>query len=549
MTDLRLPGSRRRGHWRLGLATVGLLLGVSGTSMAAAHANQFLRCEPTFHSAENGPSNPQPKIIPTLYKWRGSVGQWHLTSASRIVIEPASADTLRPLADKLVHDLNDVSGPRLSIVVADTVHRGDIGLSLAPCGDQANQEIGGEGYTLRIDRAALLRANTVNGVFYATRTLLQMMTMDDHGPGGHRSAPRGYALDFPRYPERAVMFDVGRKFAPVAFLENYIRFMGWYKINTLHLHLNDQVGGEDKHSWFSRSFRLKSDNPAFRKLIPADGRSYTRRDWDELEAVAAANAVHIVPEFDTPGHAGAFVVAKPELSYDKGSPRGGTLDPTKPATLAYIESVWAEFLPWFHSRVVHIGGDEVNSSIHGSISLAAQIDYQNRLGHFLQAHGKTVEVWGNDVAFADGLDHAFVIQRWITRGDLLESGRINWGKSGFDWIQSADTWYIVPTEYGVRGGGAALYDGWIRNLGDEPGPYAPRGGQVCVWNDHGNRDYTYKQTVNDLLKRVIPAAGQIFWRGRARDAEGQIIPYAALRERSKTLQYGPDVGMFESDPL
>lgn len=518
---------------------------------AIAHANQFLRCVPVLRPLVGAHVNPEPSVLPTLYGWQGGVGRWHLTRTSHIVLEPASANTLRPLANKLASDLAEISGIHPAVVIADNAHRGDIALSLAPCGDEeANQEIGGEGYTLRVGQAALLRANTANGVFYATRTLLQMMTMDGQARGTHRSAPRGYALDFPRYQERAVMFDVGRKFAPVQFLENYIRFMGWYKLNTLHLHLNDQVSnkGSDKgkNPWISRSFRLKSDNPAFRKLIPTDGKYYTRHDWAELEAVAAANAVNIVPEIDTPGHAGAFVVARLDLTYKMGSPKGGVLDPAEPATLAYIESVWTQFLPWFHSRVVDIGGDEVDSHNGGSISIAVQVDYQNRLGEFLEAHGKTVEVWGNVAEFAGALDHSFIIQRWHTwnRRDPA-----NWGKLGYDWTQSSDRWYVVPTEYGLQGGGAALYDGWSRDPQNKPGPYAPRGGQICLWNDRGNRDYNYRGIVNNLLKDVIPAAGQIFWRGKAYTDGGHVISYDLLQKRAKILQYGPSVTMFEKNPI
>lgn len=52
-----------------------------------------------------------------------------------------------------------------------------------------------------------------------------------------------------------------------------------------------------------------------------------------------------------------------------------------------------------------------------------------------------------------------------------------------------------------------------------------------------------------MLKDVIPAAGQVFWRGKAYLHGGRAIPYAVLQKRVDKLQYGPDVRMFSKGPL
>lgn len=536
------------GYWRRWAWAAGAVLLLACSPAWAQTSAGLFACDTPMPQA-SATANPPPPIVPTLYRWRGGQGDWTLGAQARIVVEPANAGALRGLAVRLASDLRTVTGLRPRVVVSARPRAGDIALGLAPCRLDAREAIGGEGYTLRIDKVAWLRANTAHGVFYATRSLLQMLTMDGRGAGRHRDAPRGYALDFPRYRERAVMFDVGRKFAPVPFLEAYIRFMGWYKLNTLHLHLNDQVESADGKRWLARSFRLKSDDPRFAGLVPKDGQFYTRADWAALERVAADNGVHIVPEIDAPGHAGAFVLARPDLAYHGDEPAGGTLDPRKPGTLPYMESVWAEFLPWFHSGTVHIGGDEVDIN-HGHISTAAQVDFLNRLGRFLEAHGKQVEVWGS-VAFAPTLDRSFVIQRWINWGP---EAKVNWGRLGFEWTESYGDWYIVPLgpKYFNPDGlkGAALYDGWdTRTPADAPGRYAPDGGQISVWNDNGTQNYTYAKTINDLLKDAIPAAGQMFWRGKAHGRDGQVLGYAVLQRRVQVLQYGPRVHLFAGDPL
>ncbi|WP_158407930.1 family 20 glycosylhydrolase [Dyella japonica] len=488
-------------------------------------------------SAESG--NAAPLVVPTLQQWQGGEGKWGVDGHTRLLIDPAHATALKPMAEELARDIQSLTGMKAAVAIGNHATRHDIVLRIGECGS-SSPSIGPEGYTLDIDAHVTLCANTQNGVFYAGRTLLQMLVLESRPEGKLHALPRGHAVDFPRYRERSVMFDVGRKFADVAFLQSYMRFMGWYKLNTLHLHLNDQVHSDDKKSWSSRAFRLKSDNPAFAGLVPVDGHYYTRADWNALEQTAAANGVTIVPEIDTPGHSGAFVLARPDLAYPGDSPAGGTLDPTKPQTLGYVESVFTEFLPWFRSSVIHIGGDEVNVN-GGKVDLAAQVDYLNKLGHFLQQHGKKIEIWGS-AEMAGGLDKSFVVQRWINWGD---EAKINWGDRGFTWVESFGDWYVVPlgpsyfNPNGLRGD--ALYDGWDKRLpAGSSASTGPVGGQIAVWNDKGTKDYSYATTVNGLIKDAIPAAGQLFWRGQAEDASGKRVDYATLHPSIQLLQYGPE---------
>jgi hexosaminidase len=320
--------------------------------------------------------------------------------------------------------------------------------------------------------------------------------------------------------------------------------MGWYKLNTLHVHFNDHVLDDAETQFLDRSFRLKSDNPAFAGLVPRDGRYYTRADWDALEAVAAENGVRLVPEIDVPGHAGALVVARPDLAYTGDRPAGGTLDPRNPATLPYIESVFAEFLPWFRGDTVHIGGDEVNLN-HGELSTQVQVDFLNQLGRFLIGHGKQVELWAS-ADFAGQLDTRFIVQRWIEKGD---EARFDWSAHGYRWIESSGNWYVTPFHpraFNPQGySGQALYEGWqTRGIGE------PWGGQIAQWNDYAWKDYAYEPYVHDRLKAAIPAAGQVFWRGKEQREDGRPLPYSALLPSLQKLQYGPgDTAPFGDNAL
>ena len=479
-----------------------------------------------------------PLIVPGVSSWRSGEGTVHLTAASRIRVDaPDNAELMR-VANLFRSQLQRVSGLQLQVSAGDPA-AGDILLSLSSCSGTAAASTD-EGYTLAIGHPVTLRASHPAGLFYATQTLLQMATLQQD----RTSLPRGYVADTPRYRERSIMFDVGRKFASVDFLTAYIKFMGWYKLNTLHLHLNDQAQ-DASGQWALRAFRLKSDNPQFASLIPTDGQFYTREDWEKLEQVAADYGVRIVPEIDSPGHAGAFALANPDIAYVGDNPPGGTIDPRRPETLAYIKLVFDEFIPWFRSPVLHIGGDEVNVN-NGAIPVSSQVSYLNNLARYLQSKGKTVQMWG-DQSYLPTLDKNVWIQRWINWGS---EAAINWQQKGYRWTESYGDWYIVPKTdlayFNPNGlSGEYVYNKWPANSVNQP-----IGAQIAVWNDNAlKKKYSWEEDVNRLLSDAIPAAGQIFWRGKAQDAQGATLEYSSLRPSVGKLQYGPDVTQFSAMPI
>ncbi|KUY93373.1 MULTISPECIES: family 20 glycosylhydrolase [unclassified Burkholderia] len=465
--------------------------------------------------------------------WKGGTGVLTLTSNSRIVID---STTLTPVANKLAVDLLGVSGLRLPVVAGNTANAGDIVLSLSSCDASSATTIGSEGNTFYANQSIVLRAMTANGMFYATRTLLQMLMLDGRPAGQHVSIAEGYAIDYPAYRERSIMFDVARKFATKDFLIQYMKFMSWYKLNTLHLHLNDFA--KDASGNTVVSFRLKSSDPSFKGPLSDDGLYYTQQDWADLEAEAAADGITIVPEFDTPGHSQAFGKIRPDLA-----DAAGFLDPTNPGTLTFVQSVFNQFLPWFKSNRIHIGGDEVSD-----FSASQIVPYLNNLSAFLQRQGKSVQTWGDqnyltayNTQLTTGLDKSVWIQRWINWGP---EASINYKQAGYDWTDSYGDWYIVPfgpSYFNPNGlSGTTVYDKWFTKPQTNSTQYPSIGGQLCVWNDNGaSKTYTYETDVHALLRDAVPAAGQVYWSGQQRDASGTVVPYSTVGANLATLGFGP----------
>lgn len=71
-----------------------------------------------------------------------------------------------------------------------------------------------------------------------------------------------------------------------------------------------------------------------------------------MQESCAARGVTIIPEIEAPGHALVITQWKPELAIDTSR---DLLNISYPDTIPQMETLWKVMLPWFHSKVVHIG--------------------------------------------------------------------------------------------------------------------------------------------------------------------------------------------------
>lgn len=532
-----------------------LLTFVAVNSAFAESAADVSTCRAAETNNSMTGNNTMPTVIPTLRVWNGGSDLWSLSGNSRIVVHPRSAEELRPVAYRFAEDLAAVTGLTVPVVESGRTRPGDITLSLQSCNDTVYKEIGNEGNTFYAGPdGVVLRANTAVGVLHATRTLLQMLSVDGQPAGMHRFVSNGYAVDYPRLPVRSVMLDVGRLYMSKEFIEDYLRFMSWYKLNTLELHLNDQgFGWNATHTginpanpqYYNRALRLLSSN--FPKLRPTDGnpdgvtgaeqKGYTHADWEEMERVAESYGIEIKPEIDVPSHSGAFLNDRPDLTLPNVSAQwGGTLNMTNPATIGYVESVFDEFMPWFHSRNISIGGDEATSSDIGTNDQVRGA-FLTQLAHYVgatrnrQGQRRTVTIWNDAYDKSTNLSlikNNLIVQNWDGDDDSYIVG------DGIrKLINSSGDWYVVPKNNTTSSLGEAesLYATWQASN-------AVIGGQICEWNDNAILGLN-EGGINSALKDMIPASAQIFWSGRQIDASGNTVPYASVATKVSVLNYGP----------
>lgn len=477
-------------------------------------------------------ANTAPQVIPALKSWTGGEGDLQLSSTSRIVADAELADVAAQFAD----DLDAITGIEPAVVTSGA-RAGDIVLDLdtALTNADGGERFTEEGYELAIDDTVEIAAPSTTGVFYGTRSVLQILA----GAETRTELPRGESADWPDYEVRGFALDVGRRFFTPDFVRDYISMMSWYKLNNFQIHLNDNqiwrpdTGWQDGYS----GFRLKSDNPEYADLASDDG-AYTRADWQSFEDVAASHEVLIIPEIDVPAHSLSFIQWKPELGLNGGD--SDHLDLTKPETTEVIKGVFDEFAPWFEGTDLHYGADEYPRQY-----AAEYRDFFNEMAAHVRSLGKQPRAWGSMTVMngnADGYDRDVIINAWNSGWYGMEAAL----NDGYRFINTNDaTLYVVPFADYYHGNGLnnpGLYDAWQPNRlwnEDTVPAGAPEGAMFAVWNDLVDADYT-ELGVHGLVRDTFPVIAQKTW-----TAAKPAVSYADFTSAAAQIGRGPDLTVIE----
>jgi hexosaminidase len=211
-----------------------------------------------------------------------------------------------------------------------------------------------ESYHLTVSpQSVSLTAPNPLGILHGLQTFLQLV----------KSSPQGFVVpavvidDQPRFPWRGLMLDAGRHFMPLDTVRQTLDGMEAVKLNVFHWHLSEDQG-----------FRVESKTFPLLQEKGSDGLFYTQDEIRGILAYARDRGIRVVPEFDMPGHAGAWFVGYPNLASGTGpyhiERKWGifdpAMDPTRESTYAFIDRFFAEMTALFPDAYFHIGGDECN---------------------------------------------------------------------------------------------------------------------------------------------------------------------------------------------
>lgn len=472
--------------------------------------------------------NTKPFVIPELKEWQGRTGDFIPTPQTRIVCED---NGLLTIARQFADDYETLFGTRPEVTTG-RAHDGDFCLRLK-AGDK---RLGNEGYTIRIGKRVEVTAPQAIGLYWATRTLLQMSEQDES-----RRLPQGNISDWPDYAVRGFMLDCGRKYIPLEYLGKLSQVMSYYKMNTFQVHLNDngfkQYFDNDWDKTYA-AFRLECET--FPGLTARDGH-YTKAAFRDFQKEAAAHFVEVIPEIDAPAHTLAFSHYRPEL----GSRKYGMdhLDLSNPQIYTFLDALFEEYLagddPVFVGPRVNIGTDEYSNQDKEVIEQFRA--FTNHYINYVESFGKQACMWGA-LTHAQGdtpvKSENVIMNLWYNGyADPKEMVR-----QGYKLISMPDALlYIVPAAgyYQDYLDTESLYSHWTpahvgKVVFDEKDP-AILGGMFALWNDHVGNGISVK----DIHHRIYPALQTLS--AKMWDGANVTLPYEEFVEKSQRLSEAPGV--------
>ena len=479
-------------------------------------------------SAQSSPVN-KPFVIPELKEWTAGNGYFIPKNSTRIVCNFKDPELLR-IAQLFSDEYFQMFHIRLA--VADgKVRKGDIEFIIKPDG-----ELGKEGYSIKIANRITVSSPTAVGSYWGTRTLLQLAEQSEE-----RKFPQGIIRDYPSSAIRGFMLDCGRKFIPISYLNDLVKVMSYYKMNTLQIHLNDNGFKQYfNHDWSQTyaAFRLESDT--YPGLTAYDG-FYTKAEFREFQKWAVNYGIEIIPEIDVPAHSLCFSQYLAEI----GSEKYGMdhLNLFSSETYDFLDGLFKEYLegddPVFYGKRVHIGTDEYSNEDREVVE---------KFRYFTDHYIRLVESYGKQVCLWGALTHAKGETSVKSENVIMSNWSVDFAnpkemiEEGYQLISIPDRLlYIVPGApyYHDYLDLKQLYEEWTP--GQIVGETLPRdtpailGGMFALWNDHVGNGISMK----DIHYRIFPAVQTLSVKLWTREQTS--LPFADFNKKRKMLGEAPGV--------
>ena len=421
--------------------------------------------------------------VPMNVNW--NAGRLPVTKSFTVAVTGQTDERLKSYIDRIIKRMEGRTVLEFSRNLSNDAGGAQLLIETQSTGNAIPRLDDDESYNLEINGAqAKITAPTTVGAMRGLETFLQLLDGDKDG----FYFPAVSISDKPRFEWRGLMIDSARHFQPMEVLKRNLDAMAAVKLNVFHWHLTDDQG-----------FRVETKKLSELYKLGSDGNFYTQDDVREIIKYAADRGIRVVPEFDMPGHATAWLVSHPEI----GSGADGatykierlpgifdpTLDPTNEKTYKILEVFFKEMSRLFPDNYLHIGGDEnegkqwaANPRIQAFMQKngikdkhGLQTYFNKRILKFLEKDGKIMMGW--DEILQPDLPKDVVIQSWRGQKALAEAAR-----QGYQGILSngyyidlmfpagqhyvvdplpADTTLTPEEQKRILGGEATMWSEWV----------------------------------------------------------------------------------------
>ena len=333
-----LPGCR-------GFNTQGLLkMDVSVGCRSIDNSTQLFVRRPADSAATQAPITPQPKTF--------TMGQQQAVLSSQFVfaVKTESEDVRTFLSNAAARDFGMwMAHARKPANTTGTL----TGVNLFVTSTSLDLDLGtDESYQLSIPAsgAAEIHAPTVYGALHGLTTLGQLVMFEPESQQYVVNSVPWAITDAPRFPHRGILLDTSRHYHSIPIIKRFIDSLSYAKLNVFHWHIVD-----------SQSFPLQLHSlPNLVKGAYTPEEVYTPEDVKAIVDYAQARGVRVIPEFDTPGHAGSWCVGYPDICPSPSCTQ--PLNPATNATFDLISTLITETKTLFTDSYFHLGGDEVNTA-------------------------------------------------------------------------------------------------------------------------------------------------------------------------------------------
>ncbi len=396
----------------------------------------------------------QPSLLPLPQQIKFNKSYFPLYKCNEIVV---SNDSLRVEALELQQRLFQKNVSSKIVASADNdepyieIRAGNV--TAPQCSDEA--------YQLQVSPAkVVITANTRHGVFNAIQTFMQLARDNVMVDGCE-------IHDWPAFPWRGYMVDVGRNFESVDLLKQQIDVMSRYKLNIFHFHFTEDI------AWRLQS-KMYPQLTAPANMLRNKGMFYSESDMKDLIEYCKERYITLVPEIDMPGHSAAFTRA---TGFDMQSDSG----------LIIIKNILREFCSTYNLPYFHIGGDEVH--VTNQNFMPAIIDLLHNLGK------KTI-AWSPGAQ----VDSSTIRQLWMSDNGERNVSSMQFIDSRHLYINHMDPLESVVTIF-------------FRQIGDTTKQTANiMGATLCLWPDRRVENEADVLKMNPVYPAMLTFAERT-WRG------------------------------------